>query len=77
MRRPNRLAAGFVIAAVLFAACVPGLASVVGALAEPFWLLLPDEQPLGGVVPTPAEAPRPPALPTDISPRGPPADSLA
>ena len=39
----RRLIAGVSIAAILLAACLPGLASIDGALLELEWVLLPDE----------------------------------
>jgi hypothetical protein len=70
MRTPHRLAAGFTIAAVLFAACVPGLAWAA-TLVEPAWVLLPCEVVLWVVAAAPADTPTPAVLPS-VDSRGPP-----
>jgi hypothetical protein len=77
MRRSRRLVAGFTLAAVLLAACLPGVVWLHGALAEPMWVLLVAEVLIPAFEPAAACNERPAPLRSFDSPRGPPTDPLA
>ena len=69
----RRLVAGCSIAAILLAVCLPGLASLDGALLELAWVLLPDEVLVtASCASTPCDE-QPVALLSIGAPRGPPA----
>lgn len=77
MRRPRRSTAGFCIAVLTIAALVPGLAALDAALAEPLWLLLPDDTPIAFHVCELNADEQPAPLLSLLSSRGPPSLPLA
>jgi hypothetical protein len=76
MHRPSRLVAGFLVAAIVLAACLPGAAWLT-AVFEVGWVLLSELVPLAPCpVITPSSEQVVPLL-SLVSPRGPPSDPLA
>ena len=68
----RRLVAGFSIAAILLAACLPGFAPLDCALVEFGWVLLPDDALVAKSCPTTPCDEQPVALLSLGAPRGPP-----
>ena len=77
MRRPNRTVAGLCIVIIALSAFLPGVSALAWALAEPTWVLLPDDTPLDVcITATPCDE-RPVSLLALLPSRAPPSSPLA
>jgi hypothetical protein len=73
MRRGRRSIAFFCVALLAVAALLPGGAGLDAVLAEPQWILLPDQQAAEPPVALVSEDEQPIALVSLLASRGPPA----